>query len=296
MRAWVAVAVTAAVASAVTATATVLLDGDTDPVGATAPDRIIAGPQGDRGQFVVECELSHIEADDPILHPGMAGHSHLHQFFGAAGVTASSGLSDLLAAETTCDQKLDTASYWAPLLVTANGDVVSAARMVAYYRAGPGVDPERVVAPPAGLQVVAGRADATIDDPQPQTVVSWSCGDGVARQVHPPDCRGIGDLRLNVVFPDCWDGLNVVPLPIGRHVVYSTAGECPASHPVYITQVTLAFDHPAVDPEGLALSSGSIFGGHADFWNAWDQQKLERETRQCINRNLACRLAGARAP
>lgn len=292
----VTVVVAAAVVAACAATVAVLVDSDASPVAARAPDRVIAGPQGNRGQFVVECSLSHVASDDPIIHAGMPGHSHLHQFFGAVDVHASSTLDDLLTADTTCDQRLDTASYWSPLLVTADGDTVRGLRMVAYYRAGPDVDPTVVAAPPAGLQVVAGDAAATADSPQPVTAVSWSCGDGVARFVEPPDCRGLGDLRLNVVFGDCWDGVHVSPPALGRHVVYSTAGECPSSHPVHIAQLMVAVDHPAVDPEGLALSSGSIYGAHADFWNAWDQEKLERETRQCINRDLACRLAGSRAP
>ena len=42
-----------------------------------------AGPQGRVPQFVVECGFSHAAPDDPIVHPGHAGVSHLHTFFGS---------------------------------------------------------------------------------------------------------------------------------------------------------------------------------------------------------------------
>src|SRR5262249_44453555 len=117
------------------------------PAGAaltnTAPDRVLAGPQGTKGQFVVECELDHLGSDDPIVHPGMAGMSHLHQFFGAVGVTADSHADELEGGATTCDQSADTAAYWAPVLLD-NGEPVKAMRSVAYYRAGEGVAPKDV--------------------------------------------------------------------------------------------------------------------------------------------------------
>jgi hypothetical protein len=53
----------------------------------------------------------------------------------------------------------------------------------------------------------------------------------------------------------------------------------------------MAIDFPAVAPEGLSLSSGSIDSAHADFWNTWDQDKLEREVALCLNRDLVCGLS-----
>ncbi len=89
-------------------------------VGA-APDAAIAGPQGAVGQFAVECDFDHFGPDDPIVHPGHPGASHLHQFFGAVGVDAESLAGDLVSGRTTCDQQGDTAAYWAPALIGASG-------------------------------------------------------------------------------------------------------------------------------------------------------------------------------
>ncbi|MFM8563141.1 MAG: DUF1996 domain-containing protein, partial [Acidimicrobiia bacterium] len=138
-----------------------------------APDRPIAGPQGAVGQFVVECPFSHVLPDDPIVYPGEPGASHMHVFFGNTGADADSTLESLLEDGTTCEQALDTASYWAPALY--HDDVMLAPeKSVAYYRAGLDVDPTEVVAFPAGLSMIAGDPAAT--EPQPTSVVAWSCG------------------------------------------------------------------------------------------------------------------------
>lgn len=262
--------------------------------GAT-PDRVLAGPQGGRGQFVVECGFDRFLADDPIVHPGQAGASHLHQFFGAVDVSVDSTYDELLDGPTTCNQQADTASYWSPVLVDAGGDLVESLGVVAYYRAGPDVEPATVVPYPPGLMMVAG--DHTATEPQPRSVVAWSCSTGARRESGPLDCAG-STLRLTVTFPDCWNGDDIrspiVPRP-SRHVAYSTAGACPDEHPVAIPQLELAIDfppQPADDLDELALSSGTVFSGHADFWNAWNDDKLRREVAHCIHRDLPCGVSG----
>ena len=65
-----------------------------------------------------------------------------------------------------------------------------------------------------------------------------------------------------------------------------------ASHPVAVPQLQVTIDYPPVDPEGLSLASGSILSGHADFWNVWDQDKLEGEVADCLNRDLVCGVSG----
>ncbi len=250
-----------------------------------APDIVVGGPQGGAGQFAVECGFDHAAPDDPIVHASHPGFSHLHQFFGAVGVDADTSNEQLMDSATTCDQQLDRAAYWSQTLVS-HGESLTAHRMIAYYRAGPGIDPTAVEAFPPGFMMVAGDAGAA--DVQPVEVVSWSCGATLDRATLPMDCSASGTLRLNVVFPDCWDGSLMVAIPGRRHVAYSSDGQCPVGYDVSIPQVHLAFDFPAVDPADLALSSGDIITAHADFWNGWDPVKFEREVRHCINRDLAC--------
>ncbi len=74
------------------------------------------------------------------------------------------------------------------------------------------------------------------------------------------------------------------------HAVYSANG-CPDGHPVPVPQLQIAIDYPPVGPDGLSLASGSILTGHADFWNVWDQAKLDEEVRSCLNREFVCGVA-----
>jgi hypothetical protein len=271
-----------------------------------ARDPLRRGPQGNVAQFVVECELSHFAYDDPIVHPGMAGMSHQHQFFGNADVTADPDYQRVRGADTSCERSSDTASYWAPALLDERGEVIEPAKLTAYYRPGPGVDPATVEPYPAGLMMVAGDAFAT--EQQPLDVVAWGCGTGSRREPTPPDCRvrldggeGAGvepatteSLRMWVTFPDCWDGRTLSTEAVSSHVSDSVDGDCPDSHPVPIPQLQMAIDFPAVDPGGLSLASGGIETGHADFWNVWDQATLEQEVRLCLNRDLVCGLSNGR--
>ncbi len=209
-----------------------------------ARDPLRRGPQGNVAQFVVECELSHFAYDDPIVHPGMAGMSHQHQFFGNADVTADPDYQRVRGADTSCERSSDTASYWAPALLDERGEVIEPAKLTAYYRPGPGVDPATVEPYPAGLMMVAGDAFAT--EQQPLDVVAWGCGTGSRREPTPPDCRvrldggeGAGvepatteSLRMWVTFPDCWDGRTLSTEAVSSHVSDSVDGDCPDSHPV----------------------------------------------------------------
>jgi hypothetical protein len=251
-------------------------------------------PQGRRAQFVVECALSHVAFDDPIVLPGQPGASHQHQFFGNSMVDSTPDYDRVSGAPTTCEQRLDTASYWAPVLLDETGARVEPVGMTAYYRPGRGIDPATVEPYPAGLMMVGGDAHARAT--QSTDVVAWSCGSGAVRTAEPPACGGGTTLRMIVTFPDCWNGIDLTSDDIGHepeldHVVYSDGG-CPETHPVPVPELELTIDFPPVDPAGLSLASGSIRTGHADFWNVWDQDKLADEVANCLNRDLTCGVSG----
>jgi Domain of unknown function (DUF1996) len=251
-----------------------------------------AGPQGRVPQFVVECGYSHQAPDDPIVHPGHSGRSHLHVFFGNTATDASSTVADLAAGGTTCDQRLDRASYWAPALFD-RGRVVEPLEAVAYYRPGVGVDPATVEPYPYGLKMLGG--DQVAARPQSLDVVAWSCGTGSVREATPPTCPEGRPLRMAVSFPDCWDGENLDSPDHVSHVARSAGGACPDSHPVPIPQLLLTISYPVTGGgHVLSLASGSLLTGHADFFNAWDEDKLRTEVEACIRRGLTCGVASNR--
>jgi hypothetical protein len=251
------------------------------------------GPQGGAPQFKVECAWSHAATDDPIVHPGRPGRSHRHDFFGNTATDASSTPGDLVDGETTCQNKLDTAAYWAPA-VYRDGTPVVPAGSVAYYRPGPGVDPATVRAHPAGLVMISG--DAATSKPQPLEVAAWRCGASPLLHTEPPICPRTAPLGVRIAFPDCWDGKGLDSTDHRSHVAHSEGGRCPDDHPVALAQLIFEVHYPVSgDSGGLELASGGTWGVHADFVNAWDQETLEREVRVCLNRSKVCGVVSNRA-
>ncbi|HKY67850.1 MAG TPA: DUF1996 domain-containing protein [Acidimicrobiales bacterium] len=251
------------------------------------------GPQGRVPQFVVECGYSHSGPNDPIVHPHHTGRSHLHQFFGNDSTDADSTAETLADGGTTCDQHLDLASYWAPALLDHRAEVVPL-KAVAYYRPGVGVDPAVVEPYPYGLKMLGG--DQVAVEPQSLDVVAWSCGTGSERAVTPPTCPDGRPLRVAISFPDCWDGENLDSPDHVGHVARSVDGACPESHPVVMPQLLLTITYPVTgDGHDLSLASGSLLTGHADFFNAWHEDKLRTEVESCIHRGLTCGVASNRS-
>ena len=250
------------------------------------------GPQGRVPQFVVECGFSHAGPDDPIVHPGHSGRSHLHVFFGNTATDADSTVDDLAAGGTTCDQRLDLASYWAPALLDG-GRMVEPTEAIAYYRPGVGIDPASVEPYPYGLMMLGG--DQVAAEPQSLDVVAWSCGTGSVREATPPTCPEGRPLRMAISFPDCWDGERLDSPDHVAHTARSEGGACPGSHPVAMPQLLLTISYPVTGPgHDLSLASGSLLTGHADFFNAWDEDKLRTEVEACIRRGLTCGVASNR--
>jgi hypothetical protein len=242
------------------------------------------GPQGRVGQFVVECGWSHSSFDDPIVHPGHAGASHRHDFFGNTATAARSTYEQLLASPTTCQQRLDTAAYWAPSVLAADGTPLAPVAATAYYRVGPGIDAAGVEAYPPDLRMVGGGETGT----GPGAAAAWTCRAGASRVALPPACAATAGLELSIVFADCWDGVATDSADHRAHVAYSDDGACPSSHPVPIPQLELVIDYGPVEVAGLSLSSGAISTAHADFWNTWNQDKLETEVDACLRRRQVC--------
>lgn len=257
-----------------------------------APDGVMSGPQGRSPQFVVSCAFSHAAPNDPIVSPGQQGASHIHVFFGNRTTNESSTYENMIGAETSCEQRLDTASYWAPALLN-DGQMVEPEKAVAYYRPGLGIDPTTVQPYPPGLMMIAG--DASVVEAQPASIVAWSCGVGAEREVLPPTCSSESTLRMLITFPDCWNGVDLDAVGHRDHVHYSNGGQCPASHPVPIPQLTLTVIYPDLPHPGeLTLASGSIYSGHADFFNSWDQSKLVTEVESCLHREVVCGVSSDR--
>lgn len=261
------------------------------PAVPAAPERW-TGPQGRTGQFVVGCTFSHKGPNDPIVHFGMEGMSHQHDFYGATETDQDSTPEQLVEGDTTCDKKVDTAAYWQPALYDGDEEV-EPLDIHAYYRAAPGVDPADVEPFPFGLALIAG--DQTATKPQPGEATGWTCGSRTVLSDDPPTCPATAPLHLVLTFQDCWDGRYLDSEDHSSHAAYSKDGKCPASHPVHIPQLTTSIRFP-IWGEGhdLRLASGNIYSAHGDFLNAWHEAGLQREIDGCIKRGVVCDLASNR--
>lgn len=259
--------------------------------------------------FFANCRFSHTNHDDPIVFPGHPRFSHDHTFFGNASTNASSTLTSLRLATTTCKPKADKAAYWIPTLYR-DGREIRPAKAQFYYNLR-GYD--RMHAFPYGLKVVAG--DARARRPQSTKVVYWDCVGSMTERsapvARPPETcadvrlsapkgffrrcatcklqplppsaqRAKRFLELHVDFPDCWDGKHLDSPDHRGHMAYSTNYVCPASHPVKVPLIRLTVRYPIGGGRGVYLSSGGVLTGHADFLNAWDERFLTKLVAACF--------------
>lgn len=251
-------------------------------------------PATTAGQFIIQCGGPARSApDDPIVHPAAPGGSHLHEFYGNTSTNAYSTAASLAGQPTMCTEPGDTAAYWHPTLY-ANGLRVPATKSTFYYTKH-GAKAPPIVAAPAGLKVVAG--DATATAPQGTDVVYWGCGNGssVSKVTSPPQCQpGDTGLTVHIIFPDCWNGTDLDSADHKSHMAYSQSvggqQQCPATHPVSIPTLIMRFTwgkfYPA--PGTLSLSSGSVDSMHADFFNAWNQPRLDQLVAACVSAGRDC--------
>jgi hypothetical protein len=253
-----------------------------------------ARPAGaERGVFATLCRFSHEAPDDPIVFPGQAGRSHQHTFFGNTTTGAASTYESLRAGGTSCRTSADASGYWVPALFQ-NGAEVRPRSMKVYYRTGRH-EPTAVQAFPPGFRVVAG--DPTASSAQGMRTTFWHCrgllgpeaGPEFGPSLTPPTCPEHAPLTLHVRFPECWDGASIDSPDHKSHVVYGGLRGCPASHPAVLPSLTLIAHYPIVgEPGAITLASGSVYSGHADFFNAWDQAVLARSVSECLNASVLC--------
>ncbi len=100
-------------------------------------------------------------------------------------------------------------------------------------------------------------------------------------------------MTLKVRFPNCWDGKRTDSADHLSHMAYPKDGRCPSTHPVPLPRITVRLEYPiGTSPGTISLSSGPYYTAHGDFWNTWNQPKLEQLTANCLNRNVDCGTLG----
>ncbi len=246
------------------------------------------------GQFVLRCTYSHTLPDDPIVVPGQPGASHLHDFFGNETVDAFSTVNSLLKGDTTCRVPSDTAGYWWPTAYL-NGKQIEPPVMRIYYFGDSSAQVETI---PPGLQVIGGNKLAASPAENPH--VRWYCGQIRGERTPlmdtPYDCRpwkafGFVDGVIAIIeMPSCWNGVGLSP----EDVAYPIGRECPPEFPRLLPRLSqrvhLGIMNP-LNPDGtvaLTLSSGPYYTLHSDFWNTWQQDRLDQLVEECLAAGVHC--------
>jgi hypothetical protein len=247
------------------------------------------GADTSNGVFSVRCRFSHQAPDDPIVHPGHSGMAHSHDFFGNRSTNAASTYESMVQAPTSCDLPEDTSAYWVPTLLTPSGSPAPVKWVLAYYRNLP-VFEGRTRAYPEDFRMIAGYPTVQTGTDK---VLGWSCNDSDPYLATPPDC-GNGSLRLHLVFPNCWDGVNIDSANHRSHVSYPVGGRCPGTHPVKLPRMSLHVHYGVSDGRGYWLASDAENGtsdgrsAHGDFWNTWEQSALKHLVKKCLQPGTSC--------
>jgi hypothetical protein len=280
----------------------------TPAVGLSFPGTIpeatpIKRPSGDStGNFRVVCVFSHMNYDDPIVHPNKKGAAHLHTYFGNVGARYdSTGASLLSSGNSTCDGgTLNRSSYWIPTIMAADGTPIAPESNMIYYKSGyQGVEPRQIVQTlPNGLQMIAGNPNATIASENSQ--VAWSCStlSWRGRQGTIPSCPAGETLKAEIQFPQCWNGRDLSSTDLVSHLAYGQWGVgCPASHPIGLPSISfnITWPVPAGGTEGWHISSDKTPAAdgaslHGDVILAWDPATSSTWLNNCVRQNADCNV------
>ena len=261
----------------------------TNPVYQPAPSDI--------GSFREPCFYSHMAFDDPIVYPNQPGLSHLHTFMGNDQTSASSTADSIInSGGSTCvGGTANRTGYWQPTMVDIRtGQPIPPIQGSMYYKLGYyGVQAGQIHAFPKGLRMIAGDASLSTYVPGHARFTCLSSG---TWQNNIPSCA-VGDTMLaDVIFPQCWDGVNLDSPDHKSHMAYGNNYGCPSDHPVAFPEITVRFTYMVTDANTAAnwkLSSDNYAGAggfslHADWYNGWDTAINATFVGDCLNAGFDC--------
>lgn len=272
------------------------------------------------GNFRTHCKESHINNDDPLLYPRQTGAAHEHVFFGFSKTNAFTTIETLENATdfSTCEGgALNQAAYWVPSLFTANGERLEYIEPLFYYKSGFHLAADIINVPPQGLVMIAGQS---LSEPQDVVSAKYRCaswvaplpqfdeGDPMDHVAYLPDCPIDDLLEIRIVFPQCWDGVNLtshdqrshMAYPISAEIPHVGTGRCPDTHPVAIPEISYNFAFYVTETTGSPITwrlssdmdpshlNGSSL--HADWMNGWDPEIMEMIVKNCINTGYDCNV------
>ncbi len=262
-------------------------------------------PVGDgNGQFRIDCGVSHMNNDDPLVYPNQQGAAHHHTFFGNTSINFKSNLATLsTTGNSTCRGGIaNRSAYWVPSMIdSATSTPLKPYSSLWYYKTGYAIPKEKITPPPKGLRIVTGNMKA--NSSATSRNISFTCfkegNASPAATTYIPACPQTWTIVTHVGFPQCWDGKNLDSPDHISHMANSVGSSCPVTHPVAIPHLGLNVKYLITDPEGTKnwrLSSdnyakngyNSGYSSHADWVSGWDDNVIAGIVKNCLNAGKDC--------
>ncbi|GMH69991.1 hypothetical protein TrRE_jg3344 [Triparma retinervis] len=227
---------------------------------------------------------------DPLLNPTCLS-DHVHTFYGAKiSIRPETTYTDLRAAvENSGNTEENNSLYWHPTVYMHDkvNDKYEKAPIwfgSSYYVWETGA----TTAFPDGFNMIAygsnpkARVEVSCDGPSPCEREDCSTADDSffpANACH--------ELEAKLVFPTCWDGVNLTSEDMTSHVSYDLEdgwfdAECPTSHPVKLPEVHFYFRIKEYKGGEYVFSDGTSTY-HADYFSGWDSTELQAILDGCSN-------------
>jgi hypothetical protein len=259
------------------------------------------GAPSDIGAFRINCEYSHMAKDDPIVFPNQPGKSHLHVFFGNTDTDAFSTAESIATkGNSTCrGGTANRTAYWAPAMIdTKNGAPVKPNTAMIYYKTGyNGIQPAQVQTMPPALRMIAGDPKNTVPD-GPFKYACVGMGSEALSGHSIQNCPVGAQLIQMIIFPQCWDGVNLDSPDHKSHMSSPVNGACPRSHPVPLPEVSYNIHYDVTEkdaPLRWRLSSDMYdrrlpagYSAHADWFNGWKQDIMKTFIEKCDQQSVDC--------
>ncbi|OKL64076.1 hypothetical protein UA08_00571 [Talaromyces atroroseus] len=260
---------------------------------------------------------------DPIMAPGETC-DHMHTIFGSGGFSDNVTQDDLLDANcTSCAVTQDKSAYWTPplMFVYSNGSTTMVNQdggMLAYYFVY-GEDPQPF---PESFRMMAGdqflrNFTGPVPDPPTsewtdadktqfslsQKAIGFNClhynttnEDSLYRHTMPEkdflDENCWDGLRIELMFPSCWNGVDVDSPDHKSHMAYPDLvkdGKCPEGFNTRLVSLFYETKYDTQDFRGVegqfVLSTGDPTGCgyHGDFIQGWEPDFLQEAMNGCTN-------------